>query len=58
MIKTKEKNRGRRIKQNTEELVVIYVVQNIPQAFFVQTITPGRTQVLQSKIIILVKILY
>ena len=49
MIKTKKKDSGRRNKQNTEKIVVTYVVQNIPQAFFVHTIIPGCTQVLQSK---------
>ena len=36
-------------------VIIMDLMSNIPQAFLVQTITPGRTQVLQSRQNLIIK---
>ena len=52
MIKTKKKEAGRsNTEENGDNSFNDRLKSNLPQAFLVQTITPGCTQVLQSRII-------
>ena len=50
----RKKQEGLTINQNTGEngngiVTLIGLMSNLPQAFFVQTVAPGRTQVVQSR---------